>query len=62
LSRHPNYKGQRKPTPLSARERTEQAALDELLRHGGNADDVRNLERHFSEVAEPPEPEEIPKS
>jgi hypothetical protein len=55
MSRHKNFKQAktRSAPPLLARERerSERAALDELLRHGGNADDVSKLQQHFKEAA-----------
>jgi hypothetical protein len=65
MSRHKNYKASRdNPANSYELKRTERAALDELLRHGGNADDVRNLRRHFKETAEPENPPgpEIPET
>jgi uncharacterized protein HemY len=53
MSRHKNYKASRdNPANSHERQRQEQAALDELLRHGGSKTDAENLRAHFKE-AEP---------
>jgi hypothetical protein len=57
MSRHKNYKGSRdNPANSHERQRLERAALDELLRHGGNKDDVEKLREHFRTAVEPENP------
>jgi hypothetical protein len=55
MSRHRNFRGSQKPPPPAAvqRDHLQRAALDELLRHGGNSGDAENLKAHFKEAAEP---------
>jgi hypothetical protein len=62
MSRHRNFQNKRLPSPPgnSERQRQDQAALRELLDHGGSQKDVRQLQEHFREAAEDPPSPEIP--
>jgi hypothetical protein len=53
-----------KPQEIWTAERLQQAALEELARHGGSQDDLRRLREHFRKAAEPENPPnpEIPEA